>query len=226
MEPQLELPPRPDPPRTVREQVQGWLAWVGYGRVIGGAVVVLAVLAGGYWLVRPPAATTESTLPYAAPHSSTTLAPGGAAVTQPGAAHTGAQVVVHVAGAVASPGVYSVADGARVIDAVQAAGGFAADANADAINLAAKVSDGQRIYVPRMGESVVAADGAIESGPVNLNQATAEQLDTLPGVGPATAAAIIAYRDQHGPFASVDDVADVRGIGPAKLDALRGLVTV
>ena len=208
----------------MREQVQGWLAWVGYGRVVGGAVVVLAVLAGGYWLVRPPAATTEASLPYAAPHTTTTLA--AASVTEPGANSSGAQVVVHVAGAVASPGVYSVADGARVIDAVTAAGGFAIDANPDAINLAAKVSDGQRIYVPRVGESVVAADGAVESGPINLNQATAEQLDTLPGVGPATAAAIISYREQHGPFASVDDLADVRGIGPAKLDALRGLVTV
>lgn len=225
MEPQLELPPRPEPPRTVRERVQGWLVWVGYGRVVGGAVVVLAVLAGGYWLVRPPAATTESTLPYAAPHTSTTLvAPAGGSPAAGGS--TDAQVVVHVAGAVANPGVYSVAAGARVITAVQAAGGFAVDANPDAINLAAKVSDGQRIYVPKVGESVVAADGGVQSGPLNLNQATAEQLDTLPGVGPATAAAIIAYRDQHGPFGNVDDLADVRGIGPAKLDALRGLVTV
>jgi len=224
VEPQLELLPRPDPPRSVRDRVQGWLAWVGYGRVIGGAVVVLAVVAGGYWLVRPPAATTESTLPYASPHTTTTVA--GSAVGDAVAGQSGAQVVVHVAGAVVSPGVYAVGAGARVIDAVQAAGGFAIDADPDAINLAAKVSDGQRIYVPKVGETVVAADGSVGSGPLNLNQATAEQLDTLPGVGPATAAAIIAYRDQHGPFASVDDLADVRGIGPAKLDALRGLVTV
>ena len=143
-------------------------------------------------------------------------------------------LVVHVAGAVVAPGVYSVPNGSRVIDAVHAAGGLAADANPDAVNLAALLADAQRVYVPRVGEAapvVVGGDGGaggvgVASGPVNLNTATAAELDTLPGVGPATSAAIIAYRDQHGPFGSVDDLGDVRGIGPTKLEALRGLVTV
>jgi competence protein ComEA len=203
---------------------------VGWSRLVGSAVALLAVLAGAYWLVKPPAATTESTLPYA-PHaaaSSTTTTPAASADTPSTTAVT-AEVVVHVAGAVASSGVYRLPAGSRVVDAVQTAGGLAPDAAPDAVNLAALLTDGQRIYVPRVGEVAPAepsgGGSTVPSGPVNLNSATADELDALPGVGPATAAAIIAHREQHGPFGSVDDLADVRGIGPAKVEALRGLVT-
>ena len=143
-----------------------------------------------------------------------------------------AVVVVHVAGAVSAPGVYQLAAGSRVIDAVQAAGGLAVDANPDAVNLAALLADGERVYVPAVGESLspvvtVGGGGApMEVWPLNINSADAKRLEDLPGVGPATAALIIAYRDQHGPFASVEQLADVRGIGPAKLDAIRALVSV
>ena len=225
-----ELPDRPAPPRPLRERITQWLEWVGPGRVVGSAVVVVPVVAAAYWLVRPPAATTESKLPLAisaVSRSTSTTARSAVSTTKPPAA-----VVVHVAGAVVAPGVYSLAEGSRVIDAVHAAGGFAADANPDGVNLAAVVVDSQRVYVPRVDE-VVAVDGAggaaggvAQSFPLNLNTATAAQLDELPGVGPATAAAIIAHRQQHGPFASVDQLGDVRGIGPAKLQAIRGLVTV
>lgn len=221
------MPDRPAPPRPWRERIAQWVQWVGPGRLVASAVVVLAVLAGAYWLVRPPAATTESKLPLAVSSAgkvSTTVA------TVPSTTAAASVLVVHVAGAVATPGVYRIPAGSRVIEAVHAAGGFAADANPDAVNLAAVVVDAQRVYIPRVGEVGVVTGGvgvaADVSGPVNLNAATAEQLDTLPGVGPATAAAIIAYREQHGPFASVDQLGDVRGIGPAKLDAIRGLVTV
>ena len=148
--------------------------------------------------------------------------------TGPGEAATNV-VVVHVAGAVVSPGVYPVPEGSRVIDAVRAAGGFAADANPDAVNLAALVADAQRVYVPREGEAVVVdvgAAGGLAAGPINLNSATADQLDELPGVGPATAAAILAYRTQVGRFSTVDDLLEVRGIGDAKLEQLRPLVRV
>lgn len=225
-----DLPDRPLPPRSPTERLRAWLRWVGPGRLLGSAVVVLAVLAAGYWLVRPPAATTESKLPYAAPHPTTMMTVTGSS----GAPSEATVVVVHVAGAVAHPDVYDLPEGSRVIDAVRAAGGMAADANPDVVNLAALLADGQRVYVPRVGEAVpvVAGDvgtvsaAGVATGPVNINTATAAELDTLPGVGPATAAAIIAHREQHGPFATVDDLGDVRGIGPAKLEAIRGLVTV
>ncbi|MGB8862071.1 MAG: ComEA family DNA-binding protein [Ilumatobacteraceae bacterium] len=232
-----EFPERPAPPRSALVRLRSWVEWIGAGRLVASAVVVLAVIAGAYWLVKPPPATTESKLPYA---GTATTAPN-ASPASPVTATTGVAVpstlVVHVAGAVQAPGVYQLPAGARAVDAVQAAGGLAADANSDAINLAAPLADGQRVYVPRVGEAVPVvvggSSGAAESsgaaaatGPVNLNSATADDLDSLPGVGPSTAAAILAYRDQHGPFASVEALADVRGIGPAKLEALRGLVTV
>jgi len=148
--------------------------------------------------------------------------------------------VVHVAGAVVSGGVYRVDAGARVDDAIRLAGGPTPDADIDVMNLAAVVVDGSRIYVPRLGEpippEVVPAGssaagsspaGSSTAGPqvVDVNSATIDALDELPGVGPATAAAIVAERERNGPFVGVDDLDRVPGIGPAKLDALRDLVT-
>ena len=230
-----DLPDRPAPPQPLLHRVRIWLEWVGPGRVAAASVAVLAVLAGAYWLVRPPAAATEAGLPYTAGAGSSVA--GSTSSTHPEvvAATTVeiAEVVVHVAGAVAQPGVYRLPSSARVIDAVERAGGLAADAQPDAVNLAAPVVDGERVYVPHMGETVpmvttaqATPGGATPAGPVDVNSAGVEELDQLPGVGPATAAAIVAYRDQHGPFGSVDGLAEVRGIGPAKLEALRGLVTV
>jgi competence protein ComEA len=132
-------------------------------------------------------------------------------------------VVVHVAGAVRRPGVYRLRAGARVRDAVERAGGAGRGADAGAVNLAAKVADGQQVVVPRRTPAPAsggpAAAGA--AGPVSLSSATAEQLDALDGVGPATAQKILAWRTQHGGFSSVDDLAQVPGIGPKKLEALR-----
>ncbi len=229
-----EIPDRPAPPASVLARAHAWVQWVGAARVVASATVVLAVIAGAYWLVKPPPTTTESKLTYAS-SSSTTIPHGVPTSTTPTTTIGSELLVVHVAGAVQAPGVYRLTAGARVIDAVQAAGGVATDSNPDAINLAAVVADGERVYVPHVGEvaPVVASGSAATSGgsstpsgPVNLNTATADDLDALPGVGPSTAMAILAYRDQHGPFTSVDDLGEVRGIGPAKLDAIRGLVTV
>ena len=175
----------------------------------------------------------------------------GSAVTVPGAAGigggsgaTGAStttaapgIVVHAAGAVSRPGLHRLPQGSRVADLLDAAGGPALDADLDRLNLAAPLADGQRLYVPRRGEAspaVVGPDGgavsggatAAPSGPLDLNTATAEELDGLPGVGPATAAAIVAHRERNGPFTAVEGLLDVRGIGPAKLEALRDLVSV
>jgi len=222
------------------------VAWFGVVRLIVIVASVLGVGAGAYWLLRAPATPVENTLPYARSSSTTTIAAGGASASpSPSTTASSASassvsrqpLVVDVAGAVSKPGVYTLQGPARVDDAVAAAGGFAADADLDALNLAAFIADGDRVFVPRLGQpvpSVVAPAGGsggaggepLDSQPVNINRASVEDLDRLPGIGPSTAAAIVAHREQVGPYASVDDLLDVRGIGPAKLDAIRALVTV
>ena len=157
------------------------------------------------------------------------------------------EVIVHAAGAVMRPGVYRLPGGSRVADLIDAAGGLGPMADGDRVNLAAPLVDGGRLYVPHKDEAtpptVVSPDApsaaalapgaqpgggsgtSSSPGPVNINTASATELDTLPGVGPATSAAIIDYRNQHGQFKTVDDLTKVRGIGKAKLDQLRPLVT-
>jgi competence protein ComEA len=192
---------------------------------------VIAVVAGGIWLVHGSPSRPEDGLPYATRSTSPT-ATSPSIVLEGISTSLPASIVVYVAGAVAAPGVYAVAGSARVTDAIALAGGAGGEADLNAINLAAPVHDGERVYVPKLGEAippVIAAPDtamAIPVGPVNVNTATPEQLDVLPGVGPTTAAAIVAHRQAHGPFQTVEQLGDVRGIGPAKLDALRGLVTV
>jgi competence protein ComEA len=150
--------------------------------------------------------------------------------------------VVHVAGAVRNPGVYRLPAGARVQDAVERAGGPRRGGDVNAINLAAKVVDGQQVVVPSRAaggaaaapaagagtgaaaDGAAAAVGAAPGPPVSLNSATADQLDTLDGIGPATAAKIIAWRTQHGGFRSVADLGQVPGIGPKKLAAIKDRV--
>ena len=217
---------RPEPPRDWRARLGDLrallpLSTAGLIAASLGAVAAIGLGVVGFRMLRPPP-PTELSLPRATPPagaSPTTAAPG--------------PVVVYVAGAVARPGVYPVGGGARVADAVGAAGGTTPDADLDPLNLAARLSDGDRVFVPRKGQAPPpvlgpgpAGDGSTPSGPVNLNTATAEQLEALSGVGPATAHAIITWRQQHGRFRSVQDLLQVRGIGPAKLEALRDQVTV
>lgn len=153
-------------------------------------------------------------------------------------------LVVHVIGAVLRPGLVTVPVGSRVDDVVAAAGGPTVDAAIDRLNLAAPVSDGMQVRVPTEDDELgwplmipalpTAGSGsdpnspgpAVESGPVNLNTASAEQLDTLPGIGPATAAAILRWREDNGGFYSLEDLLSVPGIGQAKMAAIRDLVTV
>jgi competence protein ComEA len=223
--------PRPAPPRSVSERFREWVVWFGPGRLAATALAVIAVVAGGTWLLRGSPGRAEDQLPFAT--TSTSSAAGLIDATSPSSTTLATSTVVYVAGAVASPGVYTLGAAARVTDAVAAAGGADADADLNVVNLAAVVVDGERIYVPKVGETVPVVVGATPvvgdttpAGPVNVNSATADQLDVLPGVGPTTAEAIVAHRDQHGPFQTVEQLGDVRGIGPAKLDALRSLVTV
>jgi competence protein ComEA len=137
-------------------------------------------------------------------------------------------VVVDVEGAVRRPGLVRLPSGSRVADAVARAGGPTRHADRSGVNLAAPVSDGQQVVVPRAGAAgggvPTAAGGAAASGPVSLSSATAEQLDALPGVGPVTAQKIVDYRTEHGAFHSVDELDAIPGIGPARLADLRGLV--
>lgn len=132
---------------------------------------------------------------------------------------------VHVAGAVASPGLYRVPEGSRVDDAVTAAGGPAQDADLDEINLAAKLRDGDKVVVPRAGEGGT-EEGGGTTDRVNLNAASAADLQELPGIGPALAERIVAHRTEHGPFRTVEDLKKVAGIGPKTFERLKDLVTV
>ncbi len=243
---------RPPPHHSLPDRLRAWIEWFGLGRLVAAACSVALVAGGAVWLLHAPPPSTEATLPYAGATSvravapSTTGAPSTSASTSaasggPGASPaetTPTDLVVHVAGAVTRPGVVHVPAGARVIDAVVAAGGALPEADGNVINLAAVLRDGARVYVPRVGEPLPAVVGtptgavggsagtAVPAGPLDLNTATAMQLDALAGVGPSTAAAIVAFREQHGPFQSVDELTEVRGIGPAKLEALRTEVTV
>ena len=135
------------------------------------------------------------------------------------------QLYVHVVGGVRHPGLYRLPQGSRVADALARAGGATPKAQVELVNLAAPLADGQQVVVPRRGSLAVAAAGAGgAAGPVHLNTATLEQLDALPGVGPVTAQKILAYRQEHGAFGSVDELDAVSGIGPARLDELRKVV--
>jgi competence protein ComEA len=136
---------------------------------------------------------------------------------------------VYVVGAVRRPGLYRLPQGARVADAVARAGGATRKADPAAVNLAAPVADGQQVLVPaRLPRAVAAAQGVatpgVPAGPIQLSSATEEQLDSLPGIGPATAQKILDYRTEHGAFRSVEELDEVPGIGPTRVEQLRGLV--
>jgi competence protein ComEA len=169
-------------------------------------------------LLARPSSDVGVAPPAAPPAATTTVAP--------------TELVVDVVGAVRRPGLYRLAQGARIADAVARAGGATAKASLSLINLAAPLADGEQIVVP--GRGVVAAGaptgagpgepGAATNGPVHLNTATLEQLDSLPGIGPVTAQKILDYRQKHGSFSSVDELDAVPGIGPARMDQLKDLV--
>jgi competence protein ComEA len=159
-----------------------------------------------------------------------TLAGAGAAAEQPAAAlvaeprAAAPQLVVHVAGAVRRPGLYRLAEGKRVADAVARAGGAAASADTSAINLAAPLADGMQVVVP--ARAAGGAEGeAPAAGRVSLGSASVAELDALPGIGPVTAQKIVDYRAEHGGFRSVDDLDAIPGIGPARVEQLRDLVS-
>lgn len=226
-------------------------------RLLGSVAVI--VLLGAVWLVLrgPGGSDVQATLPATAlpPAAASPVAAPAVNAAEPssffaeeppaapGAAAAGdelgqaaATILVHVAGNVARPGVYELPAGARVQDAVDAAGGPSAEAQLHALNLAAPLQDGSRIYVPSTAEAasvsaqVYGAEGAgaggDASGPLNINTASLEQLQTLNGIGPVLAQRILDDRTRNGPYRSVDDLLRVSGIGPKLLAALAPHVTV
>lgn len=258
----------------------------GFSQTVG-LLTVMVLITGitAYFSLRPnskpqPQAPIRiEAAPLSAPSSAAPTDPSHAmsddAEPQPTA--TRGTIVVHVAGAVVRPGVYTLNAGSRVVDAISAAGGMSQNADHDALNLAAPAQDGSRIFVKQQGETYTAvaqpqrrmlpgdaspsaqqiniptpandsAAPSVSAAPtaqtpaaapgisrrgrksrdviININSATEQELQQLPGVGPSLAATIVTYRTEHGPFQTVDDLANVRGVGPAKLDALRAQVTL
>ncbi len=207
-----------------------WSLWV-----VG--LLAALVVAGGTWLGRPQVepAPVEPAPAGAVPEAAPAPSPaeqGPAATASVGvAADSAATVVVSVVGSVARPGLVTLPEGARVADAVAAAGGLLPDADPASVNLAAVVSDGQQVAVGVPGAAVGggAADGATAacgSGLVDLNAATAADLDALPGIGPVLAQRIVEHRERTGSFRTVEQLDDVPGIGPATYAELAELVTV
>jgi competence protein ComEA len=230
----VTAPARPLPPLTWRDTLDRVLT-PGHARRLRIALVVVALAAlgaGVWWLLRPPPApATELSLPYA-----------GGEVEDPTttSAQPATDLVVHAAGAVATPGLHWLPAGSRVADLLAAAGGTTPETDLDRVNLAAPVVDGQRVWFPRIGEAAPpplpgeggpappdGVDGSAGTdGPVDINAATVEQLEALPGIGPSIAAAIVEHRERNGLFRAVDDLLDVAGIGPSRLAQLRDLVIV
>lgn len=206
-------------------------------RVGVGAAVVLVIAAAAVAVVvaalGAPGASEVLPSPGGSPAPGSADGSGSSAPVIDPLAPASTTVVIHILGAVARPGVYELRAGDRLLDAVAAAGGFTDAADRAQLNLARSVVDGEQIVVPAVGEVLAsppptggAAGGGGGGGLVNLNSADAAALDTLPGVGPATAANIIAWRTENGRFTSIDDLLSVPGIGDKTLENLRKLVTV
>ena len=198
------------------------------------------MVVGVWWVVRVPPPPPEASIPFA----TTSVVSNPIASS---ALPTSTNITVYVSGEVVKPGVYVLLATARVIDALQAAGGATNKADLVVVNLAAPLVDAAQVFIPRMGSTprvtlprphaginlpIAGGSGGaggsatFAAGIVDINSATLSDLDALPGVGPSTAQAIIDYRVANGPYASVDDLLNVRGIGPSKLAAMRARVRV
>jgi competence protein ComEA len=231
---------------VIKKQMSYWVSFIGVTRLVIGLLATIIASAGIWLLVRPSAPLVESVVPHAS---------GVGLVAPLSTLPTPLTVRIHVAGAVVRPGVYTVSSSARVVDAVKAAGGPTSRADLERINLAQTIVDTEQVFVPSRATrttkitvaprlrpsrttvpvSVPTIPGAMPiigvpnttmTSLINLNSATSDQLDTLPGVGPSTAKAIISYRNRKGPFGKVEDLLNVPGIGPSKVAALRDQVTV
>jgi len=185
--------------------------------IVAGLVCLVALAVGvGVGMLRRPQLPPEGVVESGTDVTSATAADGA----------TSGLIEVHVAGAVVSPGVVVVGEGAIVADAIAAAGGMVPGALVSAINLAAPVSGGQQVVVPGASDTAtgVALDVVTGTGVLSLSTATPADLETLPGVGPVLAERIVDFREENGPFETVEDLLEVPGIGEAKLASIRDLV--
>lgn len=170
------------------------------------------------WLNRPRPAPIE------------VITPVPTATPEPRSSPTPAPLRVYVSGAVRQPDVYLLPSGSIVKEALAAAGGPTEEADLDRLNLAIELHDQQQVHVPRRGEPAVVPGGADSggpsaSGPININTATVEELDALPGVGPAIAGRIVEYREAYGAFTAIEEIMEVKGIGPATFEEIKDLIT-
>ena len=226
----------------MHQRLTDFIQWIGLSRILASAFGVLVMVIGVWWVVRVPPPPPEATIPFA----SSTIATDSLK-TNPELLM--ANITVYVSGEVVKPGVYVLLATSRIIDALQAAGGPTSAADLVVVNLAAPLVDATQVFIPRIGSTpratlprphaginlpVTGISGGVSvgsgatsaTGIVDINSATLSDLDALPGVGPSTAQAIIDYRIANGPYASVDDLLNVRGIGPSKLAAMRARVRV
>ena len=208
-------------------QSRGKLIWGIVGLLLGGAAAVAGMTL--FNRTQPAPIVISPPEPTPLPPPTSTLAP----------------IHVFIHGAVKAPDVYLIAAGSIVEQAIESAGGFTADADVDAINQALPLGDGAEIYIPTLAESAAgvsrgapyqgvtqqkdgsaAGSGTAGSALININTASLEQLDTLPGIGPATALKIVTHREERGPFQTIEALMDVSGIGPAKFSQIESLITV
>lgn len=209
---------------------------IGWPQLIAGVVGAALLVAVGYGVATLRRAAQPAPIEIIPPQPTATIPATSAAQPSP----TAGPVRVYVSGAVKAPAVYTLPPGSLIDDAVRAAGGFAADADPAAVNLAQAVSDGIQIHVPVQGERptpppvsqpagatpAVRMGGVTAGGQININTAGQSDLEMLPGIGPSTAANILAYREANGPFAAIEAIMDVPGIGEGKFEAIRDLITV
>lgn len=209
--------------------VKHWVAFIGPRRLFGSVVGVVVAVGLGWFVLKPSPTPIEFSLP---------------SITTAVLPFTDSEIHVHIVGAVKRPGVYSMHALSRVVDAVRAAGGSLPTADLEGINLAQTLMDAEQVFIPVRRSasprvtvaprhrprprvtSTTISQAMQESKVVNINTATATQLETLTGVGPATARAIISYRTSKGVFTKVEDLLNVPGIGPAKLAAMRNEISV
>lgn len=240
--------------KRLEEKCSHFIKWYGPARAFATAGSVAVVCVGAWWLLRAPAPPLENSLPLVSIASASDSSSSSVVGAIPSTTLVGVrEVIVHVAGSVMKPGVYRLKPNARVIDAVNAAGGVTPNADTAAVNLALPLLDAEQVYIPARSSqkphttvavrrkpptavgspsstsaagTVGATPTTIKSAFININTATALELEALPSVGPSTAKAIVAFRTKNGPFSKAEDLLKVPGIGDGKLAAMKPFVAL